>query len=73
MMSDFRGEGGSKMIPKNRTLEGKNQTLGVEGGSKIVKNCRTSFMYVPLAAFWLDQNLIRGYNLLPSVLSESEL
>ena len=36
------------MIPKNRTLEGKNWTLGGEGGSKIVENRRTSFMYVPL-------------------------
>ena len=36
------------MTPKNRTLEGKNQTLGGEGGSKIVENRRTSFMYVPL-------------------------
>ena len=37
------------MTQKNRTLEGKNRTLGGEGGSKIVKNCRTSFMYVPLS------------------------
>ena len=36
------------MTPKNRTLEGKNRTLGGEGGSKIVENRRTSFMYVPL-------------------------
>ena len=36
------------MIQKNRTLEGKNRTLGGEGGSKIIKNRRTSFMYVPL-------------------------
>ena len=36
MMSDFRGEGGSKMTPNNRTLEGKNWTLGEEG----VKNRR---------------------------------
>ena len=34
MMSDFRGKGGSKMIPKNRTLEGKNRTLGGRGGQK---------------------------------------
>ena len=39
------------MTPKNRTLEGKNRTLGVEGGSKIVENRRTSFMYVPLNKF----------------------
>ena len=49
MMSDFRGEGGSKMIPKNRTLEGKNWTLGRMVGSKLSKNHQTSFMYVPLA------------------------
>ena len=48
MMSDFRGDGGSEMTPKNQTLEGKNWTLGGEGGSKIVKNRRTSFMDVPL-------------------------
>ena len=48
-MSDFRGGGGSKMTQKNRTLECKNQMLGGEGGSKIVKNCRTSFMSVPLS------------------------
>ena len=47
MKSDFRGGGGSKMTPKNRTLEGKDRTLGGEGGSKIVENCRTSFMYIP--------------------------
>ena len=28
MMSDFRGDGGSEMTPKKRTLEGKNRTLG---------------------------------------------
>ena len=48
MMSDFRGDGGSEMIPKNRTLEGNNRTLGGDGGSKIVKNRRTSFMDNPL-------------------------
>ena len=36
-MPDFRGDGGSEMTPKNRTLEGENQTLGVDRGSKIVK------------------------------------
>ena len=35
MMSDFRGDGGgSEMTPKNRTLEGKNRTLGGMGGQK---------------------------------------
>ena len=31
MMSDFRGEGGSKMTPKNRIKEGKNRIKGGEG------------------------------------------
>ena len=49
MMSDvLGGEGGSKMTPKNRTLEGKNRMLGGEGGSKIVENRRTPVMHVPL-------------------------
>ena len=39
MMYDFRGRGGSKMTPQNRTLEGKNRTLGGKegGGSKMTK------------------------------------
>ena len=37
MMSDFRGGGGSKMTPKNRTLEGKKRTLGGGGGQKSSK------------------------------------
>ena len=40
MMSDFRGGGGSKMTQKNRTLEGKNRTLGGEGGSKMTIGSR---------------------------------
>ena len=48
MMSDFMGNGGSEMTPKNCTLEGKNQTLGGgKEGSKIVKNRRTSLMDDP--------------------------
>ena len=48
-MSDFRGEGwGSKMTQKNRTLEGKNWTLGGDRGSKINKKRRTSFINDPL-------------------------
>ena len=48
MMSDFRGGwGGAEMTPKNRTLEGKNRTLGGDGGSKIVKNRRTLLMDDP--------------------------
>ena len=43
MMSNFKS-GGSKMTPVNWTLEGKNWKLEWDGGSKIVKNCRTSFM-----------------------------
>ena len=34
MMSDFRGGWGSEMTPKNRTLEGKNPTLGGTVGQK---------------------------------------
>ena len=34
MMSDFRGDEGSEMTPKNGTLEGKNGTLGGMGGQK---------------------------------------
>ena len=37
----------SEMTPINRTLEGKNRTLGGDGGSKIVKNRRTSLMDDP--------------------------
>ena len=49
MMSDFRGDGGSEMTPKNRTLEGENRTIGgdADGGLKIIKNRRTLFMDVP--------------------------
>ena len=36
------------MTPKNRTLEGKTQTLGGDGGLKIVKNRRTSLTDDPL-------------------------
>ena len=50
-INDVRFEGGmgggSEMTQKNRTLEGENQTLGVDRGSKIVKNRRTSFMDDP--------------------------
>ena len=35
MMSDFRGEWGSEMSPKNRTLEGENRT---KGGCRIKKS-----------------------------------
>ena len=45
MMFDFRGEGwGPKMTLKNRTLGGR---WPGEGGSKVVKNRRTSFMDDP--------------------------
>ena len=44
MMTDFRGDGGSEMTPKNRTLEGKNWTIAGDGG---VKNRQTSFMDDP--------------------------
>ena len=38
MMSDFRGNGESEMTPKNRTLEGKNRTLGGMGGKNRQKS-----------------------------------
>ena len=45
------GQGGSKMIAKYWTLEGKNRTLGGRGvgmgESKIIENRRRSFMDVP--------------------------
>ena len=42
-MSDFGGGmGGSKMTPKNRTLEGKNQTLGEGGGWGVKNDAKTS-------------------------------
>ena len=47
MMSDIRGDGGSEMTPKNRTLEGKNPTLGGDWWSNIIKKRRTSFMDDP--------------------------
>ena len=43
------GEGGSKMTPKNRTVEGKNRTLGGRGGqksSKIVGHHLCTFPYI---------------------------
>ena len=45
-MSDLGGEGGSKMTPKNRIIEGKIQIKG-GGGSKMTQKNRTSFMYDP--------------------------
>ena len=44
MISDFRGDEGSGMTPKNRTLKDKNRTLGEWG----VKNRRISFKDDPL-------------------------
>ena len=43
-MSDFM-EGGSKMTPKNRIIEGKNR---IKGGSKMTQQNWTSFMHDPL-------------------------
>ena len=44
------------MTPKNRTLKGKNRTLGGDGGgSNIVKNRRTSFMDDPLDRFMVKK------------------
>ena len=39
------------MTHKNRTLDGKNWTLGGDGGSRIVKNRRTLLMDSPKADF----------------------
>ena len=41
------------MTLKYRTFEGKNRTLGGGGvgGLKMVANCQTSFMDVPLAKY----------------------
>ena len=39
------------MTPKNRTLEGKNRTLGGDGGLEMTQKHRTSFMHVPLVKF----------------------
>ena len=51
MISDFKGgDGGSKMTPKNWTLEGKNRE---EGWSKITQKSRKSFMDVPLGFAYL--------------------
>ena len=47
------------MTPKNWTLEGKNQTLGGDGGLKIVKNHRTSLMDDPLGDIH-KRRLLRG-------------
>ena len=46
-MSDFRGEeGGSKMTPENRIIEGKNR-IKWGGGSKMTQKNWASFMYDP--------------------------
>ena len=37
------------MTQKNRTLEGTNRTLRGDGGSKFVKNYRTSYMDDPFS------------------------
>ena len=56
MMSDFRGGWGSEITPKNRTLEGKNRTLG--GGG--VKNCQKlsdiiNGRYLSMIVCWIGQ------------------
>ena len=56
MMSDFRGGGGSKITQKNRTLEGKNWTLGGGGG---VKNRRKSSDIIYARSLML---LVASYN-----------
>ena len=51
MMSDFRGDGGSEMTPKNRTLEGKNRTLGGMGGQKLSKIVGHHLWMIPHSVF----------------------
>ena len=46
MVSDFSWDGGSEMTPKNRTLEGKNWTLGGVGGSKLVGHHLWMFLFL---------------------------
>ena len=52
MTSDFRVGVGVQNDPKKWTLYGKNRRTWWVGGSKIIKNQRTSFMDVPLGK-WL--------------------
>ena len=50
------------MTQKNQTLEGKNRILGGDGGrSKIVKNCRTSFMDDPLRTIQVLRPHVLGF------------
>ena len=52
------------MTLKDRTLEGNNRTLGWDGGSKIVKKCRTSFMDDPLHKIGLhDSEMYLGFQI----------
>ena len=55
-MSDFLGGLGSEMTPKDKTLDARNWTLGGNGGSKIIKNRRTSFMDDPYLRCYAIQN-----------------
>ena len=59
MISDFRGEGGSEMTPKNGTLEGINKTLG--GGG--VKNRQNSSNII---YGWSPRQLTMGWNIFKS-------
>ena len=65
MMSNFRGgDGGTEMTEIDRTLEGNNRTFGLDGGSKIVKNRRTSFMDDPLHKIGLhDSEMYLGFQI----------
>ena len=44
MMSDFRGEGGSKMTPKYRTLEGRGGKSGHKSSDIIYGRSLTVFI-----------------------------
>ena len=48
MMDDFRGDGRSEMTQKNRTLGGKNWTLGRMGGQKSSKIVGYHLSMIPM-------------------------
>ena len=63
MMSNFRGDGGSEMTPKNRTLEGKNWTLGQGLLNLDGRNCQ-KYLHQTWAYF---PTLIISHNLTQSL------
>jgi hypothetical protein len=48
------------MTPKSRIIDGKNRIRG-EGGSKVTKKNRTSFMYDPLPIIFLRDKITFFY------------